>query len=314
MLTDSTINVNDQNRFGRTPLHYACRNGQLQAASVLINEGHSRVDVQTNTMSTVAHECCRFGQAALLRLMLQADKEFVNTVNAFGSLPIHVACVSGSIECVQVLLKWHSSTTTRNKKGMTPLHIACENGDELLALLLLDSAPPAHLLIRDAYESLPVHHACQNNMLHVIGRMMILMEESGHLQRAMDLPDCTGTSALQYAAKNFGAEHMTISELQHEVEQCKALPERGPSSSSSLNNHTMSDMDFMSPVSAAPRSEAFPFQVLDRAPGCTHPLGEGGVFQSPMEHSGSNTPLQNAHPSPLTEFAQNPATDRCSVM
>jgi len=221
LLADASIDINEQNRFGRTALHYACRGGHTQAIRLLIEEGHARVDILSNTLSSTAHDCCRFGHADALRLLLQVDDELVHLVNSFGSLPIHIACNAGYANCVQVLLEWSSSISARNKKGLTPIHIACENADEEIAHLLLERSTHTQLLIRDAYDSLPLHHACQNNMLSVVETMLAVLEKMGWLPQALELPDCMGCTPLDYAAKNFGAVSFTERELRQEIEKSK---------------------------------------------------------------------------------------------
>eukprot|EP01012_Entosiphon_sulcatum_P029550 TRINITY_DN3606_c0_g1_i1.p1 TRINITY_DN3606_c0_g1~~TRINITY_DN3606_c0_g1_i1.p1 ORF type:complete len:337 (-),score=57.48 TRINITY_DN3606_c0_g1_i1:137-1147(-) len=192
------FDVNEHNRFGRTPLHYACRSGNTEIIR-LLQEAGAKMDALTRTSCSLAHECCRFNSAIALRYVLNVDRTLVWSVNTFGSLPIHVAAASGSCDCIRVLLEHATPLTNKNRRGMTPLHLACEGDRTDVALLLLTRDPWEQLRARDMYDSTPLHHACMNGMTDFVLQCYRLHHHNT-FQLLRD-PDCAGSSALDYAAK-----------------------------------------------------------------------------------------------------------------
>lgn len=60
--------------------------------------------------------------------------------NSSGQTALHVAAASGSVETVQLLLKFASeSVDARDAAGATALHLAAAAGHEEVVALLLDS-------------------------------------------------------------------------------------------------------------------------------------------------------------------------------
>jgi ankyrin repeat protein len=53
----------------------------------------------------------------------------VNLCDTNGYTPLHVACINGNIDIVNILLKCNSSVNLCGTDGYTPLHAACINGN-----------------------------------------------------------------------------------------------------------------------------------------------------------------------------------------
>jgi len=95
--------VNERDRFGRTPLHWAAQEGHAEIAEYLIAEG-ARIDVK--------------------------DKP------PLGCTPLHVAVGCGQETVVRVLLDDGASLDVRDEQGRTPLDTAIQNGREEIAEML----------------------------------------------------------------------------------------------------------------------------------------------------------------------------------
>jgi ankyrin repeat protein len=52
----------------------------------------------------------------------------VNLCDTDGYTPLHVACINGNIDIVNILLKCNSSVNLCDTDGFTPLHVACIHG------------------------------------------------------------------------------------------------------------------------------------------------------------------------------------------
>jgi ankyrin repeat protein len=64
----------------------------------------------------------------------------VNCEGEDGDRPLHLACLYGHLECVQILLTAGASMEVRDEDGGTPLHDACAGGYKEIVSLLLQSA------------------------------------------------------------------------------------------------------------------------------------------------------------------------------
>jgi ankyrin repeat protein len=49
----------------------------------------------------------------------------VNLCDTDGYTPLHLACIKGNIDIVNILLKCNSSVNLCGTDGYTPLHLAC---------------------------------------------------------------------------------------------------------------------------------------------------------------------------------------------
>jgi uncharacterized protein len=101
-LVGSGSNPNDVDENGRTGLHIAATNGNLQIAAILI-KAQAHLDVK--------------------------DK--------LGNTPLHLAADRSQVETVQLLLDAGAAVDPENKNGMTPLMIAASRGNIAIVQALL---------------------------------------------------------------------------------------------------------------------------------------------------------------------------------
>ena len=91
---------------GRTAMHYAAINGNLQIIAILIKEGAKR-----------------------------------DPREKLGNTPLHLAADVNQVEAVQLLLDVGAAVDPENKNGMTPLMIAASRGNiEIVQALLAKGA------------------------------------------------------------------------------------------------------------------------------------------------------------------------------
>ena len=90
---------------GATPLYYACKNGFLECARVLLDFGGT----------------CR-------------------GTDSGGFTPLWVACARGHYECAELMLRQPGATVDqRARDGRTPLYAACEGGNLSCVRMVLDA-------------------------------------------------------------------------------------------------------------------------------------------------------------------------------
>lgn len=89
---DAGADVNARNKYGRTPLHDACRDGRPETARLLIDAG-ADVNVKGKHGDTPLHKACEFGNEGrtdLARLLLEKGAD-VNAKSGNGNTPLDVA-------------------------------------------------------------------------------------------------------------------------------------------------------------------------------------------------------------------------------
>ena len=133
LLQQELCNINALDKWGRTPLIWACGRGDSNAVEVLLQ--------------------CR----ADLRI---ADVE--------GNSALHLACSSGNVDCVTVLLRSGASVHVKNRFKQTPLHFVKESSVHMLELLVAYGADPNS---QDLYGNTPVHIAARYNRAAIIEQL-----------------------------------------------------------------------------------------------------------------------------------------------
>jgi ankyrin repeat protein len=88
-ITYSSLSPNYES-LSETPLHWAARMNQIDAAAILIAEGKAYVNAFNNNMDTPLHFAARNGNRAMASLLLRQGAR-VNSVNEEGLTPAMVA-------------------------------------------------------------------------------------------------------------------------------------------------------------------------------------------------------------------------------
>ncbi|CAM6062861.1 unnamed protein product [Sphagnum tenellum] len=95
--------VNGDGASGYAPLHYASRNGHLQACRVLIQRG-AVVDQRTRAgQATSLHRAAYAGHLDIVKLLLELGAD-VCAQDADGCTPLHKAAMKGHVDVVKTLL------------------------------------------------------------------------------------------------------------------------------------------------------------------------------------------------------------------
>jgi ankyrin repeat protein len=120
------INIKDEN--GRTPLHFAATEGNLEAARFLL-DNDAVVDTQDNWKSTplllaISEEPLVLDRASVVTLLIENGANIHGKDNA-GNTPLHMAAL-GQTEIVQLLLEHGADVNAINDAGETPLHKAVQ--------------------------------------------------------------------------------------------------------------------------------------------------------------------------------------------
>ena len=107
------INVNMRDSIGDTPLHIACRRGNLEIVVLFFEDPTDSFDIRARNKNgqTPLHLACENGNIDIVRLLCNILNN-VNDKDNNGNTPLHVACINGYYNVVEIL-SHHSSITER---------------------------------------------------------------------------------------------------------------------------------------------------------------------------------------------------------
>lgn len=208
-LLENMANPNVQNYMGAAPLHYVClRKSNWRGIANLLLENGADIDCQTfggksalhfaaeHQLPELVEVLCLFGADAnlldakantamhlalakvggrdtvkkqILEQLVSASACF-QVHNLSGLAPLHLACSTGAIRCVQFLIESGSDILATTAAGESGLHLACASG----------FAEVVQLFIHHAFRLIDVQDASGNTPLHVAAA-------EGHLECALIL-------------------------------------------------------------------------------------------------------------------------------
>ncbi|XP_047126921.1 integrin-linked protein kinase [Hydra vulgaris] len=105
---------------------------------------------------TPLHWACREGQMVVFE-MLMARGSRVSARNDGGDTPLHLACAHGNKEIVSKLIQYKANLNLMNEHGNTPLHYACFWNLETIAVELVNCG--AYVMQCNRYEETPLDKA-----------------------------------------------------------------------------------------------------------------------------------------------------------
>lgn len=123
VLLQSNVNVNERNKYGRTPLQVV-KLGCPSTALALLQAGADANLRDPIGGLTVSHDAARDGYLDTLQVLAQNGAD-VNLLDNDGNLPLHLAAREGHLDVVQYLVT-HCNTQPfqPNARGYTPRDLA----------------------------------------------------------------------------------------------------------------------------------------------------------------------------------------------
>ncbi|KAI5100390.1 ankyrin repeat domain-containing protein 27 isoform X2, partial [Silurus meridionalis] len=132
---------------------------------------------------------------------LQTDRLGVNSSNADGFTPLHVAALHGHTVLVSMLIRHGANINACNSLNATPLHLACQNSHTQVVSSLVECN--AKLNKKDQFGNTPLIQACLKGNEEIVA---VLMESAASL----NLANNQGNTALHEAVRG---GHQTLVEL-----------------------------------------------------------------------------------------------------
>lgn len=140
---------------GRTALHLAALQGEMQVAEALLNGG-ANVDARDKHGDTPLHLAAAKGNLAIVKMLVARGAD-VNARDESGATPLAAAAFYKQTEVAALLLSAHANPELADESGDTPLHLAAEAGAVKAAELLL--AHNAAVNARDDQGTTPLGEA-----------------------------------------------------------------------------------------------------------------------------------------------------------
>ncbi|KAI0159869.1 hypothetical protein GGR52DRAFT_165440 [Hypoxylon sp. FL1284] len=157
-LIENGADVNERDRYYRSPLSLSCSQGRKNVVLLLLNH-NAHIKAKDADGGTALHSACLMGNFDIVQALLDHNAS-VGARDQFRSTPLHHACRTGSKKVVRLLIDHDAELGARDQWGSTPLHYVCDEGlgDRDIARFLLgqDADPNA----KNEDDATPLHWAC----------------------------------------------------------------------------------------------------------------------------------------------------------
>ena len=161
--TDCLVDgIEGHDELGRTPLHWACAQGNWRLAELLLTRPDgpkANIDAAELRGKTALHIATAHDRADIVQLLLQHEAT-VNACSDGGWTPLHNACERGCEAIVRILLRAGAHINSQLLNGVTPLHLAAQGGHTEVVKCLLER-PDLKRRVRDNFGSTPFLRAAQ---------------------------------------------------------------------------------------------------------------------------------------------------------
>ena len=119
------------------PLYWACLNGQLEVAKLLVSAG-AMVDLPNCMQASPLQAAASNGHVKVMEFLVGKGAD-VNTTDMFGYSPLLAAVLGGHLKAVQYLLGKKAAVSQRTFEGYSVMHVAAEAGHVTVVEFLLES-------------------------------------------------------------------------------------------------------------------------------------------------------------------------------
>ena len=201
VIASGSVNVDDGDHRGSTPLMYCSLKGYTPVARVLLDKGAdvSRTDVEG---FSAMHVAAQSGHLEVVKLLMKASRASLDAKMCDGSTPLHLSSQKGNCEVIRTLIKAGANINSRTQFGATPLYLATEERQLLAIKELLRAGADPRVVADERFVALDM--ATQNGDTAVVRE---LVERVG-IRRCGG--DSCGAQALRLAAEEQHIDIMLI--------------------------------------------------------------------------------------------------------
>ncbi|CAB0039173.1 unnamed protein product [Trichogramma brassicae] len=177
------VEVNARDKEGRTPLHAAIFNSNINMIEVLLRRGANPNSADKSGHTPLHFVCLReYDDVDLAKRFFEIGEKFnkpleVDAQNNEGWTPLHAAIFKGNANLVELLLRKNADPNSLNKNGETALHKICEaNLDDLTVEMLFEICDEKKQSMQvDALDKMgktPLHVAIKNGKIKLVEILM----------------------------------------------------------------------------------------------------------------------------------------------
>jgi len=164
--------LNCIDKLGRTPLHWATFNGDMDIVSMLLVAG-ADVNARDNDGYTPLHKAVWKGRLDCVRALLERGADLLASVKGFT--PIHLAVQANDMACTLLLMRHGDNIHSKDNDGLTLLHKSIRNGNLFMTKALLDLGADLDVANSVSIAPTPLQLAIANSDT----AMIIFLLESG---------------------------------------------------------------------------------------------------------------------------------------
>uniref|UniRef100_A0ABD2WG24 Uncharacterized protein n=1 Tax=Trichogramma kaykai TaxID=54128 RepID=A0ABD2WG24_9HYME len=164
------VQVNAQDKFGMTPLHYALCYNNLKLSEFLLRKGSNPTLSDVDGLTHLHIVCMRYNDDDdLAETFFKMCDEFqyklgIDFRDSLGNTPLHMAVNCGNKKAVELLLRRGANLNLANNEGLTTLRMICDRGydDDLVNIFFTVNDGKHQRLqvnVLDKFGNAPLHYA-----------------------------------------------------------------------------------------------------------------------------------------------------------
>ena len=183
LLVNCDVDIEELGRDGRSPLLIAAVGGFDDVVELLLDHGADVFNVGNCAPATLLHWVAGSGLAngrgtgVTMRRLLKTfastervccvdQRLYVNTQDALGQTPLHLAARTGTLDAVEQLLLFGADASRVDRNGETPMHVAASCEASSKCNLIFEHLTRAELCIQDNRGETVLHYAAGRAMFH----------------------------------------------------------------------------------------------------------------------------------------------------
>ncbi|KAJ5370375.1 uncharacterized protein N7496_006467 [Penicillium cataractarum] len=213
LLAQRDVEVNISSPYTGSPLHLACRKGQLESVTALLNLGADIYQMNSTTMY-----CCPLvatllqdksdneddddtsSQLQIVRLLINHGADMHQIVRGAIYSPLAAACFGATSNSIDLLLDEGASPDNPDPiSGRLPLHFAAGSGIDNFQVIL--HATHSDVTVADRFGKSALHWAAQYGHVRTVDHILSLLSTPLQRTQALAQADCDGWTPLCWAAR-----------------------------------------------------------------------------------------------------------------